>query len=72
MSDVQRPASVEKVMKWLSFGLGVKAFMIEADEIEHEEYCPFCDGGLIKARLAGSRKHLILACDTAGCIRMRE
>lgn len=68
----ERPESVQKVIKWLAFGMGVKAFMLEEGLRQHSESCPFCEQGKVAAVLAGRKNHLVLSCNTDGCVRMRE
>lgn len=69
---MSRPESVEKIMRWIAYGIGLKAHMLEEDIRDHLEDCPFCDGGKVRAALAGSKDHLRMRCSTDGCIRMME
>lgn len=66
------PATAERFVKWIGFAMGVKAFMLDEGVRRHEEDCPFCDGGKVTADLAGHKNHIVLACSTPGCVRMRE
>lgn len=64
--------TAKRFLRWIGFAMGVKAFMIEEGLRQHSEDCPFCEDGKVAAALVGSRDHLVLACTTERCVRMRE
>ena len=53
---------VDEVMPWLNRVMKLKAKMIERGLVDARAKC-LCDGGEIRARLAGPKKHIHARCD---------
>lgn len=63
---------IEIVAKVVPFAIKWKAELIEQHRVAGEKPCPEC-GGTVRLSLAGSRRHLRMACTTTGCVmRMIE
>ena len=70
MTPVER--MIEIAAKVVPFAIKAKAELIEQGRVAGEKACPEC-GGTVRLSLAGTRRHLRMACTTPGCcMRMME
>jgi predicted RNA-binding Zn-ribbon protein involved in translation (DUF1610 family) len=59
MDDHEQLARVGEVLTTM---MRIKSFMLREGQTEHQTECPRC-GEILRARLAGGKKHIRMACD---------